>query len=209
MNFFKLYYSFPALYELPYLIPPELIWRHRATEVILSKLLDLDNLRGKILEIGCGSGFLSKKIAKLLPNMQIYAIDLSANMILYASRKNSLENLKFFNLDFFKILKSDLKFTKFDVVVSLNAWPFFQLEPSVELLKIISKRGTTFFAVTYSNTFWSKVHSRTLSFLFGRHIYLHKPQQFLSVLKNFGFDAQYIWIDSIEGSYLVLAERLG
>lgn len=172
---------------------------------ILGELSVPQGINGKILEIGCGSGFLSKKIANTLQYMTIYAIDSSAAMISYAARKNEAANLKFLNLEFFKIAESSLGLEKFQVVVSLNAWTFFPLEPSIELLSKISKRGTKCIVVTYCRTLWSKFHSRTLSLLFGKSLYLHEPQQFVSALKAFGFEAQYIWIDPFEGSYLIRA----
>lgn len=208
MNLSELYYSIPTLYELPYLIPPELYWRHRATEAILKELLTSKRIKGKILEIGCGSGFLSSKLAKLFPDMVIYAIDSSKAMIAYASRKNSLANLDFFYVDFFKILESELGFEKFETVISLNAWPFFPLEPSIELVSKISKRGTKFIAVTYWGTPWSKFHSRVLSSLLKKSLYLHQPSRFLEVLRKFGFEADHRQVDSIEGSYLVRAVHL-
>lgn len=205
MNLSELYYSFPTLYQLAYLIPPGLFWRRRATQVILAELLALKNTRGKILEIGCGSGFLSRKLAKLCHDMTIFGIDSSNAMVAYASSRNEMSNLEFLALDFFKIGENRLGLDKFEVVVSLNAWSFFLLDPSIELLRKISKRGTKFIAVTYSGTPWSKLHSRILSSLFKRPLYLHQPSQFLSVLNRFGFEAEYTRIDPIEGSYLIRA----
>ncbi len=205
MNLTQVYYSFPSLYQLPYLIPPELVWRHKAVQAISEHVHVPHELNTKILEIGCGSGFLSRKLAKSLPNATICAIDSSNAMITHASRNSAQTNLRFLSLDYFGIPGSPLGVEKFDVVVSLNAWCFFALEPSIEMLRKICKRGTRFIAVTYSGTLWSKIHSWILSSLLKEPLYLHEPIEFMKALGNHGFEAKYNLVDSIEGSYLVRA----
>jgi len=205
MNFNKLYYSFPPIYHLHCLMPPVSIWRNRATAAITKELSTLKGMSGKILEIGCGPGFFSRKLAQLLHNMEIYSIDSSAAMIAYASRKHSMPNLRFFNVNYFEIPESNLRFEKFEVVIGFHTWTFFSLEASIELLRKISKRGTTFIAVTYSGTLWSKLSSWALSFFFKSPLYLHQPSQFLEILRRFGFDAEHKPVDPIEGTYLVKA----
>jgi|GEM_PF-3341468 len=203
MNLQGLYYSFPELYEVPYLIPPYLIWRHRAIEAILKEVVSWQEIRGRILEIGCGSGFLSEKIAKLLEKREIHAIDSSERMIAYCSRRRSLENLRFRRLDFFWVVKNELGNEKFEAIVSLNAWPFFELRPSLEAVRRISNVGTRFVAVTYAKAMWSRIHSRMLAAILGRPVYLHDPDEFVFLMERFGFKTEYCWIDSVEGSYLV------
>lgn len=203
MNFSKVYYSFPPLYHLHCLMPPVSIWRNRAVAAIMKELSGLKGMRGKILEIGCGPGFFSRDIARLLNNMEIYSIDSSAAMIAYASKKHCMSNLRFFNVDFFEIPESHLKGAKFDVVIGFHTWTFFPLETSIELLREIVKRGTTFIAITYSGTWWSELSSRALSFFFRSPLYLHQPAHFLETLRRFGFRAEYKPVDPIEGSYLV------
>jgi len=205
MNFNKLYYSFPPLYHLHCLMPPVSIWRDRAIAAIMKELSVLKDTSGKILEIGCGPGFFSRELAQLLHNMEVYSIDSSAAMIAYASKKHSMPNLRFFNVDFFEIPKSQLGSDKFEIVIGLHIWTFFPLEPSIELLRKISKKGTMFIAVTYSGTLWSKLSSRALSFFFRNPLYLHQPSQFLETLRKFGYRAEYKPVDPIEGTYLVKA----
>ncbi len=171
----------------------------------MKELSCLKGMRGKILEIGCGPGFFSRDLAQLLHNMEIYSIDSSAAMIAYASKKHSMSNLRFFNVDFFKIPESHLRGEKFDVVIGFHTWTFFPLESSIELLHKISKRGTMFIAVTYSGTWWSELSSRALSFFFRSPLYLHQPAHFLEMLRRFEFRAEYKPVDPIEGSYLVKA----
>lgn len=55
----------------------------------------------KILELGCGSGLLSKRILKKYPNAEIHLIDLSAEILEECkSNLNNPSNVKFIQSDF-------------------------------------------------------------------------------------------------------------
>jgi SAM-dependent methyltransferase len=205
MTLAELYYSFPTLYRLSHVLPPGLFWRHRATDVILTELLASKMSTGKILEIGCGSGDLLRKIAKLFPDNECLGIDSSDAMIAYASRNKKLVNLHFLVLDFFRIRQSPFELRDFGTVVSVNTWAFFPLHSSVRLLRDVVKPGGRFVAITYSDAAWSRIHSRVLSSVLRQRLYLHHPWQFVSALNHFGFEARYAKINRFEGSYLVNA----
>jgi SAM-dependent methyltransferase len=203
MTFGDLYYSFPTLHELPYFIPPGLFWRQRAADALLQQLLDQKEIQGAILEIGCGSGFLSRKIAKVFPDNTIYGIDTSQAMISYAGCRSDEGNLKFLHLDFFDIGTSVLRDERFGAIVSLNVWPFLPLERSLRVVREMSRQQARFVAVTYSRTAWSRFHRRFLSRLFRRPLYIHNPDQFMLVLERFGFEGTCRRIDQVEGTYIV------
>jgi len=72
-------------------------------------------LRGgeRILDIGCGDGVLTARMAELVPNGSVVGIDSSANMI-ETARKNRADNLRFEVLDANEIAYCD----EFDVIFS-------------------------------------------------------------------------------------------
>ena len=51
--------------------------------------------RGRILDVGCGPGRLTRRIAAARPNAQVMGLDLSADMIRQAERGPRLPNLAF------------------------------------------------------------------------------------------------------------------
>jgi len=205
----ELYYSFPTLYQLSHLLPPSLFWRHRTTQIVLTELLHFKDAPGKMLEIGCGSGHLLKKISKFFPKMECIGIDSSCAMIAHAARDDEVGNLRFLVVDFLEMMRSPVELNNFEAVVSVNSWAFFPLEASIALLRKIVKQGTRFVAITYSNAPWSRIHSRVLSSVLRRPLYLHDPLEFVSCLNRSGFHAEYVRIDPFEGSYLIRAVFLG
>lgn len=175
---------------------------------ILAELVKIEDNAGSLLEIGSGSGVLSKLVAKQLQEMSVYSIDVSPGMVEYASSRNDLSNLRFFNIDFFDLEEAQLCPEGFEVIVSLNSWCFFPLEESVSLLKTISKRRTEFVAVTYAQSVWSHLHSRLLSSVLRVPLYLHRPCEFVETLERNGFRSSYRWVDRVEGTYLVKGRLL-
>lgn len=84
----------------------------------------------KVLDIGCGDGRLSAKIAKKVPNGFVIGIDLSENMINGAKINHSnVVNLSFELSDALKF-KSD---KKFDLIVSFSS--FHWIEDKLNTLK--------------------------------------------------------------------------
>jgi len=66
-------------------------------QVIVESILKLAPGSGRALDLGCGSGQLLCKIASEMPEMQFTGLDLSANMLRFASR--SVEQYRLENVD--------------------------------------------------------------------------------------------------------------
>ncbi len=98
-------------------------------EAALQALSSL-NLQGNehVLDIGCGEGRITAEIAKKVPNGFVVGIDLSHEMIEYAS--NNFSNIK--NLTFQQLNAEDLTFEEeFDYVVSFSSFHWIKQQQKV------------------------------------------------------------------------------
>ncbi len=74
-----------------------------------------DNYTFRVLDLGCGTGNISKIVKERFPNSQISCIDIAENMIQMAKIKlEKYDNIDFYTGDFFEF---DFK-EKYDVVLS-------------------------------------------------------------------------------------------
>ena len=102
----------------------------------LIKFYKLRN-NSKVLDVGCGKGFLLYEIKKILPNIEIYGFDISKHAI-----KNSKKEIRkdIFKHDVRK--KFPFKTKKFDLVISLGCLhnlKVFNLEKALKEISRVSK----------------------------------------------------------------------
>lgn len=114
---------------------------------IIIKKYKLSN-RSKILDVGCGKGFLLLEIFKILPKIKIYGIDISK----YAIKKAPQEIKRFLSYgDISKKLKFKKKY--FDLTISINTLhnlKVFNLFNALKEINRVSKK--TFISVeSYRN----------------------------------------------------------
>jgi sporadic carbohydrate cluster protein (TIGR04323 family) len=106
---------------------------------VLAKKLIRDyslNSESKILDIGCGKGYLLYEIKKIIKNIAVYGLDISK----YAKNKAEIEikkNIKIFDIN--KKLDFDDKF--FDLVISINTLHNLKLKSLNQCLKEIERVG--------------------------------------------------------------------
>jgi trans-aconitate 2-methyltransferase len=84
------------------------------------KLIQLRNWTGKeiVMDAGCGSGRVTKILAKIIPNGKIYAVDIDVNMIHKAKANLSqFENVTIINSDLLD-LSLEITSAKVDVIFS-------------------------------------------------------------------------------------------
>tara|TARA_A100001011_G_scaffold363304_1_gene413106 strand:+ start:235 stop:1296 length:1062 start_codon:yes stop_codon:yes gene_type:complete len=96
--------------------------------------------QSKILDIGCGKGFLLYEIKKIVKNIKIYGLDISR----YAKNKAKSEikkNIKIWNIN--KKLNFDSK--SFDLVISINTLHNLKLRNLNQCLKEIERIGKSKF----------------------------------------------------------------
>ena len=108
-------------------------------EIVAKKLIENYNLldNAKILDMGCGKGFLLYEFAKLLPNCEVYGYDISEYAI-----ENAKEEIKS-NLFVHNAKdKTDFKDNEFDLVFSiatLHNLPIMDLKKALKEMERIGK----------------------------------------------------------------------
>ena len=89
------------------------------------QVLELRKWRGNeiVMDAGCGSGLLTKQLAKKVPRGKVYAVDIDSNMI-----KQAKNNLQFFdNVEIMQSSFIDIKLPrKIDVIFSNSALHWVQ-----------------------------------------------------------------------------------
>ena len=89
------------------------------------QVLELRKWRGNeiVMDAGCGSGLLTKQLAKKVPRGKVYAVDIDSNMI-----KQAKNNLQFFdNVEIMQSSFTDIKLPrKIDVIFSNSALHWVQ-----------------------------------------------------------------------------------
>ena len=109
-------------------------WKPFAKKLIkLYKLKD----NSKILDIGCGKGFLLYELKKINPTFKVFGVDISKYAI-----KNSKTEIKK-NIKFSNATKLNFKKKKFDLAFSINTFHNlynFELEKALKEISRVSKK---------------------------------------------------------------------
>ncbi len=105
---------------------------------VAKKLIQLYNLKNnsKILDVGCGKGYLLYEIKKVLPKIRIYGLDISNHAL-----KNSPDEIKKYLIK--HDIKNGLNFKKnsFDLVFSLATLHNLEINFLFRIIKQINKIG--------------------------------------------------------------------
>ena len=126
-------------YGFPFKVSPAVIVPRPETELLVDAVLETfksaNNTSLKILDIGTGSGCISVSLAKVLPDLSIWAIEKSAEALNIARANADINEvtIHFVEGDIFKDVSSFP--TKFDIVVSNPPYvalrDLYNLEPEV------------------------------------------------------------------------------
>ena len=104
---------------------------------VAKKLIQLYNLKNnsKILDVGCGKGYLLYEIKKVLPKIRIYGLDISNHAL-----KNSPDEIKKYLIK--HDIKNGLNFKKnsFDLVFSLATLHNLEINFLFRIIKQINKK---------------------------------------------------------------------
>ena len=96
-------------------------------------LSTLKKTQGLALDIGCGTGELTKKLSSLFK--EVIGIDVSPKMIGEAKKRNAFSNIEFINVDVEAYLKKTEQ--KYDLVISIAT--FHHLDYAVVLKQVKEK----------------------------------------------------------------------
>lgn len=116
----------------------------------------------RILEIGCGTGFLTKKLAELYPQAEIIASDISPLML-----EQARENLgEYANIEYMVVDGEALTLEgPFDLIVSNAAFQWFRDYPAAleGLKEKLIPGGYLFYATFGEETFWELHQAFTIA----------------------------------------------
>lgn len=107
----------------------------------------------KILEIGCGTGFLTSELQQKYPQAHILCIDISKNMVLACQQKfTGYRNLSFQIADGENFLIDE----KFDLIASNLTVQWFDdpINGLDKMRKNLTKDGSLYFSTIGSKSFW-------------------------------------------------------
>lgn len=111
----------------------------------------------KILDVGCGTGNFSIKLAKM--GCQVTGIDISDEMLNAARKKVAEQNL---DINLYNMNLYDLKFedSTFDAVFSMSAFEFVEDVPKAldELFRVVKKNGQILIGTIAGNSSWSELY---------------------------------------------------
>jgi SAM-dependent methyltransferase len=191
------YYDAPHFHELAFLLPPQSIWRANSFKAVLTELGSLDRNIEALLDVGCGTGVLAKRVALAYPGMFIKAIDLSPRMVSYARRVHPHPSVDYRTQCFWE------EGGEYDCVTSTYSWYFFPLEKAARKLRSVLKPKGCALIVATGGTPATRVHRRIFRPISGQG--LLDPDDTTRSLLREGFSAEWHSVSRTEGSYLVRA----
>ncbi|RKD25609.1 malonyl-[acyl-carrier protein] O-methyltransferase BioC [Ammoniphilus oxalaticus] len=110
----------------------------------------------RILEVGCGTGYLTKRLCRLFPNAQITAVDLAPGMLETARARLDGQSVEFVGGDIEEMELSG----SFDLILSNATFQWFnQLHQTVRrLVECLSVGGALHFS-TFGDTTFHELHT--------------------------------------------------
>ncbi len=203
---YKFYYSLPFLRELAFSGPPLQMWREKSVKAFIYHISRLNVREARVLEVGCGGGFLARKIGLFFPDFKVTAIDLSESLIKWAKRKNRLPNVEFLAADFFDIEG------EYDIIVSMEVLPVVGQENQmrfVEKMSDLLKVGGHGIITHLRPSVYSRLYRRYWEVLKIGEIHAIEPTEFVKMVEIYNFSGYYYALDYLEGKYIVVMRRGG
>ncbi|EEL49452.1 Biotin biosynthesis protein BioC [Bacillus cereus Rock3-44] len=110
----------------------------------------------RILELGCGTGYLTEQLAVSFPNAEIIAIDFAESMIAVAKTRNHVESVTFRCEDIEHLTLSE----SFDVIISSATFQWLNdLQTTVKsLYRYLFEGGLLLFS-TFGNQTFQELHT--------------------------------------------------
>jgi len=192
------YYSYPLLRELAFFVPPLFNWRYSAIKALLHEIKQ--KKPKKIIEIGCGTGFLTRKLSRLLKDAHITAIDPSPQMITIAMRV-PLWNVRYL------VSRLEEVDERFDGLVALHVYQILPLGTALQkTYQLLEPHGIAWLTLT-SETPLTRIHKTFFEAVTDQQINLYHPDNFRTLCMETGFNCRIIKISYTEGSYLAVLTK--
>ncbi len=196
----KAYYEHPLLREWAFLWPPLLFWRQVTLRAVLHHLpADPPH---RLLEIGCSTGFLTRKLREKYPHTEIWAVDLSRRAIRRAQRRH-LPGVHFRVADFGYQLPANA----FPLVVSMNVFQLLPPDPAFQRLRDLLAPGGTALITLTTETLLTRWHRWFYRRVARSEVYLDPPEQVIQRVRALGLAVEFTPIEATEGSYLLTLRR--
>jgi ubiquinone/menaquinone biosynthesis C-methylase UbiE len=116
----------------------------RLYQRVVTDLAALGLAQGKVLDVGTGPGTLVRELARQLPGLQVYGIDLSEDMIglarSHARRENLEERVQFASGDVAHLPYPDQSFDVVVSTISMHHWAELE-QPLCELYRVLRPGG--------------------------------------------------------------------
>jgi len=156
------------------------VQRHVAKK--LSRCLPDANPK-RILEIGCGSGFLTRLLLDEYPEAEITALDISKQMIDFAATRHGAAHIEWEHVDFSDYLSSE----PFDLIVSSSSLHWLpDLTAAFSKIKsLLSEGGQCIFASMLKDTFFELQQCRAMVVPeYKPRVVLPLMDEFITAIKN-------------------------
>ncbi|GEM_PF-729618 len=203
---FKFYYSLPFLRELAFSGPPLQVWRERSLRAFIREISNLGLKNARVLDAGCGAGFLSKKIGLYFPHFEITGVDISEPLVRWARSRNNLPNVRFVSQDFLKVEG------EYDLIVSMEVLPVVgsrMQEVFVGKMASLLKGGGYAILTHLRPSVYSELYRKYWKVLKIGEIHAIEPTDFLKMVEIYDFSGYYYALDYLEGKYMVVMRRGG
>ncbi len=196
------YYNHPVLREMAFLLPPLFEWRSQTSKTAISMFVEISDVPPRrLLDVGCGTGVFTRRLARYFPNTRIDAIDITPRMIDFAVKKNTFKGrVRFSVMDFMKVTG------RYDAVFALYTIMLLPLREAVSRLVSLTPDGVAVFNLTIPNLLM-KLHRAFYSVVMGSIVNLYPVSMALDIISEVADIADVRQVMSSEGTYLIAIRR--
>ena len=174
-------------------IPPLCIWRKKWQREVHRFLVSLPSPPSSVIDVCCGTGFLSPLIKRVYPKTKIIGIDKSKFMVKFATAHHPFVEFRCENV---------LSLTQnFDVLIMGGGLITIPIGDAIEMIK---RTAPCYFILSsYKSSIWSLPHKSFTRIVTGEQCYIHTPSEIKEIFASRDIKVKIRLIDVIEGSYAI------